>query len=680
MDYQTLKQIYTGILGKVIGVYMGRPVEGWSFEKIAQELGQVDRYVAAEINKPLIVPDDDISGTLTFIRALEDSGQGAETTAEFFGDTWLNYLLEKDTILWWGGMGFSTEHTAYIRLCQGYKAPQSGSIELNGKTVAEQIGAQIFIEGCGLVAPGNPALAARLARKAASVSHDGEAIHGAIVVAALVAAAFQEKNMDKLLDQAVSFIPEDSLIAAVHRDVRAWRKQDNDWKLTFQRIKEKYGYHKYGGNCHIVPNHAVMVLAWSYAPDNFLLAQTIVNSCGWDTDCNAANVGSVMALVVGLEHLCADYDFRTPIADRILLPTADGTNSATDCWNEARRMAAIADAVSGARTSTEPVADTWMNFAAPGAVHGFMPENETSPTPQNLDGKGLTLTLGDAPATIATPVAPISQDNIYHILGTPKLYPGMTITTTLDAPAEATTTPFILIADKSNETSWLHAGTPLKGAGQAVLTVPETDGCPVLKLGFRCEGPAGAVVTIRDITANGHVDIQLPRLPLVNRAIPGWVLKSDNVHGTFSDDPEPLTHIISNDLPRFAFTGNRWWRNTSISAHVCVHSGDCAGLITLYQGAERYVSLTRRGRKLVLALRHYGETILDEKPVNWDIDTAHTLKLETRGSTIKAYFDGALMLEADNLPFSRGAAGFLIQRANAGFSFVDISADAEPVL
>jgi hypothetical protein len=45
--------------------------------------------------------------------------------------------------------------------------------------VAEQIGAQIFIDGWALVAPGDPELAADLARRAASVSHDGAAIHGA---------------------------------------------------------------------------------------------------------------------------------------------------------------------------------------------------------------------------------------------------------------------------------------------------------------------------------------------------------------------------------------------------------------------------------------------------------------------------------------------------------------------
>ena len=48
--------------------------------------------------------------------------------------------------------------------------------------VAEQIGAQIFIDGWAMVCPGDPERAADFARRAASVSHDGAAIHGAQII------------------------------------------------------------------------------------------------------------------------------------------------------------------------------------------------------------------------------------------------------------------------------------------------------------------------------------------------------------------------------------------------------------------------------------------------------------------------------------------------------------------
>ena len=173
------ERVYAGVLGKIIGVYLGRPFEGWDYDRIMRELGEIDYYVNELLNVPLVVTDDDISGTFTFLRALEDYGVSSKLTAAQIGQTWLNYLIEKRTVLWWGGMGNSTEHTAYLRLKAGYKAPQSGSIALNSKVVAEQIGAQIFIDGWGMICPGDPTMAVDFARKAASVSHDGEAIYGA---------------------------------------------------------------------------------------------------------------------------------------------------------------------------------------------------------------------------------------------------------------------------------------------------------------------------------------------------------------------------------------------------------------------------------------------------------------------------------------------------------------------
>src|SRR5207247_2348459 len=98
-----------------------------------------------------------------------------------------------------------------LKLKDGIPAPRSGSIAQNSKVVAEQIGAQIFIDGWAMVAPGDPELAADLACRAGSVSHDGEALCGAQVIAAMEAQAFVESNIDKLIDTAVRFIPRDSV-------------------------------------------------------------------------------------------------------------------------------------------------------------------------------------------------------------------------------------------------------------------------------------------------------------------------------------------------------------------------------------------------------------------------------------------------------------------------------------
>jgi hypothetical protein len=141
LDAAYEERVYAGLLGKLIGVYLGRPVEGWPYDDIRSRFGLVDRFVNGDLGLPLIVADDDISGTLTFGRVVEDSDG---VTPADVGNTWLNYIVEDRTILWWGGYGRSTGHTAYLNLKRGIRAPESGSIARNGSTLAEQIGAQIF--------------------------------------------------------------------------------------------------------------------------------------------------------------------------------------------------------------------------------------------------------------------------------------------------------------------------------------------------------------------------------------------------------------------------------------------------------------------------------------------------------------------------------------------------------
>jgi len=690
------EQVYAGVVGKVIGVYMGRPFEGWRKDDLVAHWGLVDRYVAEDRGLPLVVTDDDITGTFTFVRALEDSGSYADTPEDFFGKTWLNYLIEGKTILWWGGLGVSTEHTAYLRLKHGVPSPRSGSIALNGPVVAQQIGAQIFIDAFGLVAPGEPELAARLAERAARVSHDGEAVNGAKVVAAMVSGGFVEKDMAKLLDLGISVIPEDSCIAQVHRDVRAWAAQDGDWHKTHARIAERYGYDKYGGSCHMVPNHALMVMAWSYAPDDFRRAQAIINTAGWDTDCNAANVGSVMGLVVGLTGINQEYDFQSPFADRMLLPTAEGARLTSDCLQEAHRIARIGRKIMGWPHPGAPKAGAWHHFSLPGSRHGYMVER----TEQGMPGTGTVTNIAgpdgaralqiayrevapNHPLRVSTPLFAEPAASGYAIVGTPKLYAGQTVT--LEGVAGKHTGPadirlfarsFSGEGDSNRATlTKLIYGEPIRlEAGMPFtlkLPVPGERGFPVKDIGVEIAGGSAASgsVTVDRVTFGGSPDLRIPdELPrTADGAVLGWVVDADRVIGRFPQNPQPMTHFGKDEGRGVLITGTDDWTDYTISSRFAIALAEAGGLVARYQGLQRFIALVKTRDALMLVLNYYGEAVLAEMTCTWEVGELHDLALTVTGTEVVAYLDGEEVLRGTDDKLGRGGAGYLVERGLAGF-------------
>ena len=296
-----LERIYAGFLGMNAGIRLGAPVEpaAWDFRRIEQFCGDIRGYVRDYKN---FAADDDVNGPVYFLRGLLDNGVRNELTPQAVGEAWLNYARDGIGLYWWGGEGVSTEHTAYNNLKKGIPAPQSGSIEQNGIILAEQIGGQIFIDTWGLINLGDPAMAAKMATAAASVSHDGNGVYGAAFFGACIAAAYTAKSVDEIIDVGLSYIPADSTYAAVVNAVRAFPKENpNDWKACMQFLIDNWGYDKYTGVCHIIPNAGVCVLGMLYGAGDFSRTIEIATMCGWDTDCNAGNIGTVLGVYCGLE-------------------------------------------------------------------------------------------------------------------------------------------------------------------------------------------------------------------------------------------------------------------------------------------------------------------------------------------------------------------------------------------
>ena len=674
-DYE--ERVYAGVLGKIVGVYLGRPFEGWSNRRIEDELGEIDYYVHDKVGVPLIVTDDDISGTFTFVRALEDYGCDPDLTPAQIGQTWLNYLIENRTVLWWGGLGNSTEHTAYLRLRDGIPAPRSGSMATNGQVVAEQIGAQIFIDGWAMVCPGDPERAADFARRAASVSHDGEAVYGAQILAAMEAQAFVEDDIDRLIDTGVALVPGNSVLYGMISDIRDWHaKHGDDWRATFAEIKDRYGYDRYGGNCHMVPNHGLIIHALLHGGGDFRESMKIVNTSGWDTDCNSGNLGCLLGIRGGIDGLEGDVDWRGPVADICYLPSADSGRGISDAAAEARRITAMGHRL--ADTPYAPPKDgARFHFSYPGSVQGFQGHGCLVRQGPAADGTScLTIhfnALGDgetARATTGTFVesretARYFERRGYGLMASPTLNPGQTVqaSVALRADAEDTvrTALCIRVYDDADELVTLRGPTTdLEPGASAELAwrVPDTGGHPIASVGLQIvHAKTGGALFLDRLTWSGTPEVTLRRTggEMWHRA---WVNGVDHAERRF---PESF-RVVQDRGTGLLLYGNREWTDYAVSADVTPHMVRRAGIAARVQGMRRYYALTISDDNKVRLVRELdGTAVLAEADAPLDLYASYRFELTVCGDAIEGRVNGGIALSATDRALAEGGIALVVE-------------------
>ena len=356
--YEYLKKVYASWLGKVIGVQLGSPVENWTSAQIEEKYPDEEGYL---VECDVYAADDDLNGPLFFVRSLLDHDK---INAEKIGQTMLNYLQEYRGFFWWGGVGVSTEHTAYENLKNGIKAPQSGSMTTNGQAIAEQIGGQIFSDCWGYVAGYDPERAKKLAAMASSVTHDRCGIEGGIFVAVAITLAMTKNDIHEVIVEALEYLDKDLEYYQVARDIICFYENNpDDWKKCLKYIQDNYGYDRYPGVCHIIPNSALMIMAMCYGEGDFSRTLVMLNRSGWDTDCNCGNVGSILGALVGLEGI--EEKWITPVNDVLNASSAIGCLNIQTVSESAKLFTKLAYRLEGIEVEDFPL------FVLPYATKGI---------------------------------------------------------------------------------------------------------------------------------------------------------------------------------------------------------------------------------------------------------------------------------------------------------------------
>ncbi|HZY69323.1 MAG TPA: ADP-ribosylglycohydrolase family protein [Devosia sp.] len=675
------ERIYAGFIAKAIGVRLGAPVEPtiWTLERIRKTYGEVTQYLHDFKN---FAADDDTNGPVYFIRVLRD--YGLDFTAEQEGKTWLNYAAEEHGMYWWGGFGRSTEHTAYLNLKNGIPAPASGSIATNGAAIAEQIGGQIFIDSWGWLNPGNPARAAEMSARAASVAHDGNGLHGARWVAAAIAQAFVAKSVDEIVDVAMAQIPGDSEYARVAKAVIAHHKaHSDDWRTCQAMLVADFGYDRYPGVCHIIPNAGVLIMAVLYGNGDLPRTAEIATMAGWDTDCNAGNAAAIIGTFQGLQPGWDKY--RNPINDFLVTSGVLGTVNILDIPSFARELTVLGQRLNGETPDPLWVEDferrgLRFDFDAPGSTHGFRTDGHnrillrhssevhTESSRGSLEIQLDRLERGQGGRIFYKPWYRQSEfdDERYRPMFTPVADNGQIVRFKLkldpwNGDGNLRVVPYVRRAMSGTIEEVGSWQIPAKDDWQLYeFAIPDSSPEAVDEIGVLVEYFGRVKFLGRlylaefSVSGPGRVVID----PSLERLEWGGVTRFTWNHGYFTVEGGRLHVHTATDAD--LWTGNAYLRDQRVTAALTPLAGSSHLVSARVQGTSRFYAAGFHDGQAVILKEDHATTVLASSPFEPELGREYSVELKVVGDALALTVDGNELLTATDSAYRYGMAGLRI--------------------
>lgn len=286
-----------GWVGQMIGVGTGGPTEfKYNGRLVPKEI--VPAWEPKMINQ---FHQDDIYVEMTFLETLRKYGPNVSI---------------RQAGIDFANSGYSLWHAnLYGRknLRNGIAPPDSGHPKFNAH--ADDIDYQIEADFSGLISPGMPNEVIRLGNVFGRLMNYGDGVYGGQFVGGMIAEAFFETDMRKVVEAGLACIPTESQYAECIRDVLACHAEDpQDWEKAWNVIDEKYqlnrNYRRFSCskpedpfNIDAKINGAYIAIGLLYGAGDMTKTVEISCRCGQDSDCNPSNSGGILATTIGLSKL-----------------------------------------------------------------------------------------------------------------------------------------------------------------------------------------------------------------------------------------------------------------------------------------------------------------------------------------------------------------------------------------
>ena len=329
-------------LGRICGCMLGKSVECIRSDELIpflQETGNfpLHRYILrSDLNDEIrrkykfpfdgcvyadeidgMPPDDDTNYTVLYQQIIEKYGR--DFTPADVAKTWLN-CQPKDAYC-------TAERVAYCNFVNGFQPPMSAMYQ---NAYREWIGAQIRGDYFGYINPGKPELAAEMAWRDACISHVKNGIYGEMFIAAMLSVAAVTDNIHDIILGGLAQIPHTSRLYEAVMQVLTGFEHGISQDDCFRAIHEQFDEHTSHGWCHTIPNAMIVVATLLYGGGDYSKSICMAVQAAFDTDCNAATVGSILGMAYGSAII--DEYWRKPIADKIHTSIFGvGTVQISDC-------------------------------------------------------------------------------------------------------------------------------------------------------------------------------------------------------------------------------------------------------------------------------------------------------------------------------------------------------------
>jgi hypothetical protein len=420
----------------------------------------------------------------------------------------------------------------------------------------------------------------------------------------------------------------------------------------------------------------------------------IAATAGWDTDCNVGNVGALMGIKNGLDGIDRGPDFRTPVADRMYLPSAKPGSQITDAAVEAVRIANIGRRIQGIRP-VMPNGGMRYHFMLRGSLHGFRVRGGDDATDgvtiDNVEIGELAENAGVAAderalliayknvstgvvARVATDTFYPSEAYVggYEAIGSPNVYSGQllrarVVSGTSNARA-ASVRLCVGVLEGDGALTWLCSHVTVIAPGEASTlqwTVPDTHGRMVGAVGIQVVGQSGSGTVYLDwLDHSGVPAVSLcpPVDGAANKAWrASWITDLDRLEFSGHESSYPY-RLVSNNGPKQAITGGHAWTSYRTTAHFEPHMAENFALLAGVRGLRRHVALevTSAGTVKLVFRKDDTVEVIAEEAVKWVPDTVYALSVDLNASgTVIGVVDapGALIRVEGLIPMDDASGG-----------------------